>query len=191
MLQMPRIDGPDPGPPVNEAFADNSSRIDSKAQEYRRARRPLAQHIAWKIITPQDGVARCGGSATPLSPPPPGPLPAAPLPVPVPTPPAPVPGPRTLEAPCIGAGPWRGVSVAGVVFTGGVSIRGLGATTGVASLLMFFGEDPPSFSLGFGRWLWGGGGGGVCGGLSRLRTLSVDCKSVQVDCPGQMQEGEQ
>ena len=58
------------------------------------------------------GVTRRGGSATPLSPPPPGPLPPAPLPVPLPTPPAPVPGPRTSDAPWVGAAPCRGVSVA-------------------------------------------------------------------------------
>ena len=41
----------------------------------------------------------------PEPPPPPGPLPPRPLPVPVPTPPAPVPGPRTSDAPCVGAAP--------------------------------------------------------------------------------------
>src|SRR5206468_6474351 len=107
------------------------------------------------------GVARCGGSAaTPLSPPPPGPFPPLPLPVPVPIPPAPVPGPRTSDAPCVGAVPCRGVSVAAIFCTGGVSIFGFGATTGVASLLMFFGAEPPCFSLGLGWWCCCGGGGG-------------------------------
>ena len=43
---------------------------------------------------------------------------------------------------------------------GGVTIRGFGATTGVASLLMFCGDEPPSLSLGFAREACRGGGGG-------------------------------
>lgn len=118
------------------------------------------------------GVTRCGGSAT--SPPPPGPVPPLPFPVPVPTPPAPVPGPRTSDAPCVGAAPWRGVSVAAIFCTGGVSIRGFGATTEVAWLLMFLGDDPPAFNLGLGWWRRrGGGGGGVSLRLSMLRARCV------------------
>src|SRR6476469_8067348 len=106
------------------------------------------------------GVVKCGGWATPLSPPPPDPLPPAPLPVPVPAPPAPVPGPRTSDAPCVGAVPCRGVSEAAICCTGGVTILGLGATTGVASLLIFLGAEPPSFSFGLGCCFCVGGGGG-------------------------------
>jgi hypothetical protein len=91
-------------------------------------------------------------------------LPPLPLPVPLPIPPAPVPGPRTFDAPCVGAAPWRGVSLAAIFWTGGVSIRGFGATTGVASLRTFFGADPPSLSLGLCCWRCCGGGGGGGGG---------------------------
>src|SRR4051794_41876053 len=96
------------------------------------------------------GVTRCGGLATPLSPPPPGPLPPAPLPVPEPTPPAPVPGPRTSDAPWVGAAPWRGVSVAAIVWIGGGSVLGFCAATPVALLFLFLGAGPPSFFFGLG-----------------------------------------
>src|SRR4051794_11996585 len=129
------------------------------------------------------GVTRCGGLATPLSPPPPGPLPPAPLPVPVPTPPAPVPGPRTSDAPWVGAVPCRGVSLAAIFCTGGVSIFGLGATTGVASLLIFLGADPPSFSFGLGRCFWVGGGGGGGGGWPTSNVLSTLCGSPRSILP--------
>src|SRR6185295_13545283 len=102
--------------------------------------------------------------------PPPGPVPPAPLPVPVPAPPAPVPGPTTFDAPWVGALPWRGISAAAIGLTGGVSTFGLGATTGVASLLMFLGLDPPSFSFGFAVCWAGGGGGG--GGGSGARSIT-------------------
>jgi len=55
-------------------------------------------------------------------------------------------------------------------------MRGFGATTGVAWLLMFLGDDPPSFSLGLGCWCCRGGGDG--GGVSlRLKMLSERCVS--------------
>jgi len=66
-----------------------------------------------------------------------------------PRPPAPVPGPATFDAPCVGDVPWRGVSLVAIFGGRGITIGGLGATTGVASLLMFLGADPPSFSFGF------------------------------------------
>src|SRR5687767_814506 len=118
-----------------------------------------------------------GPTATP--PPPPVPLPAPPLPVPVPTPPAPVPGPRTFEAPCVGSVPSRGVSLVAILGGSGSTIGGFGATTGVASLLMFLGDAAPSFALGFAFsacWTGGGGGGGGGGRISlRSNTSSVRC----------------
>ena len=39
-------------------------------------------------------------------------------------------------------------------------MRGFGATTAVAWLLIFWGADPPSRSLGFRCRCWRGGGGG-------------------------------
>ena len=71
-----------------------------------------------------------------------------------------------------------GVSVATIGWTGGVSILGLGATTGVASLLMFLGLDPPSFSLGFGCCRCGGGGGGGIGSV-RSKSVSALWESVR------------
>ena len=58
--------------------------------------------------------------------------------------------------------PCRGVWVAAI--GDGVGIFGAGATTGVASLRMFLGAEPPCFFFGFGCCLWGGGGGGGGGG---------------------------
>ena len=110
------------------------------------------------------GETRCGGSATPLSPPPPGPYPPEPLPLPVPVPPAPVPGPANGAEPWVGIVPCRGVSLAAIWGTGGTTTFGLGASTGVASLLMLGGAEPPSFSLGLGCCFCGGGGGGGGGG---------------------------
>ena len=107
-------------------------------------------------------------------------------------PPAPVPGPRTSDAPWVGALPWRGVSLAAICCTGGVTIRGFGATTGVASLLMFVGADPPSFSLGFGCCLL------RRGRRRRRRRVWREVEDAQralrvaeVDLAGQMKEGEQ
>ena len=118
------------------------------------------------------GVASRGGSATPQ--PAPEPFPPAPLPVPLPAPPAPVPGPATSAAPCVGAVPARGVALAAMCWTGGSRITGLGATTGVAWLLMFLGAEPPSFSLTLGCCRGRGGGGGGGGGCrARSNTWKV------------------
>jgi hypothetical protein len=48
--------------------------------------------------------------------------------------------------------------------TGGTITLGFGASTGVASLLMFGGAEPPSFSLGLGCCVCRGGGGAGGGG---------------------------
>ena len=74
-----------------------------------------------------------------------------------------------------------GVSVTGIGGGTGSSIFGLGAATGVASLLMFLGEAAPSFSLGFsfssGTSTIGGGGwiftSISCGMISRSMTRIV------------------
>ena len=58
-------------------------------------------------------------------------------------------------------------SVTAICGIGGTTTCGLGAATGVASLLMFGGAAPPSFSLGLACCLGGGGGGGG-GGFSAL-----------------------
>ena len=76
----------------------------------------------------------------------------------------------TLDAPCVGAAPCRGVSRGRDLLDGRSHDRGLGATTGVASLLMFLGAEPPSFSFGFGCCACCGGGGGGGGGDCACRT---------------------
>ena len=53
-------------------------------------------------------------------------------------------------------------------FIAAVFIFGVGATTGVASLRIFLGADPPCFSFRLGCCFWRGGGGGGGGGRSRL-----------------------
>ena len=124
------------------------------------------------------GVTSRGGYATPPSPPP-APTPD-PVPVPLPVPPVPVPGPRTSAAPCVGAVPWRGVSVTAILGGCGISICGLGATTGVAWLRMFAG-DPPAFSSGLGRsrcCCAGGGGGGGGGTWPTSNTCKPRCTSA-------------
>ena len=70
--------------------------------------------------------------------------------------------------------------MAAIFCTGGVSMRGLGATTGVAWLLMFLGAEPPSFSLGFACCCAGGGGGGGGGGFWPISiTRRTDCGSAR------------
>ena len=111
-------------------------------------------------------------SAT-ASPPVPAPFP---LPLPPPVPPAPVPGPRTSDDPWVVSVPCRGVSVVAITGTGGTWICGLGAMTGVAWLLMFFGAEVPCLGLG---WTGFGGAGGGRGGLVTSKTFNTLCGSAR------------
>ena len=70
-------------------------------------------------------------------------------------------------------------------------MRGFGATTGVASLLMFLGADPPSFSFGLGCVCCCGGGGGGGAGLLKSKMLQRILRIAQVDLAREMQEREQ
>jgi len=68
----------------------------------------------------------------------------------------------------------------------GSTILGLGATTGVASLLMFLGEAAPSFAFGFcfDTSFWTGGGGGGGGLISvTSNTWSFRCGSAKLIVP--------
>ena len=135
-------------PRIDRAFADRPLARPAGAGR-RRAARPLIEQAAVEIAAAQhrrEQARRVQRRRRRRRRP--GHCPPAPLPVPVPTPPAPVPGPRTSDAPWVGAAPWRGVSLTRDLRHRRSTIFGLGATTGVASLLMFLGDEPPSFSLG-------------------------------------------
>jgi len=80
--------------------------------------------------------------------------------------------------------PWRGVRVAAI--GDGTGIFGVGATTGVASLRMFLGAEPPCFSFGFGCcFCLGGGGGGGGGGRGGFtsNTRSTLCSAASGSWP--------
>ena len=155
------IDLRDAGPAIYGALADITAWIDAKPHEHRRISRPLLEDIAREIVTCEhrrDEMRGFGNAIVPASP---DPLPAAPLPVPVPMPPAPVPAPAIGAEPCVASVPARGVSLARIWGTWGMT--DFCASTGVASLLMFGGAAAPSFSFGLGSCFCfgvGGGGGG-------------------------------
>ena len=137
------------------------------------------------------GVTRCGGSATPLSPPPPAPFPAVAAARSV------ADSPRASSGSAHVRSALRRISVPAAAFRsrrslglGGVTTFGLGATTGVASLLMFFGAEPPSLSFGFGCcacWRWRRRRRNV----AQVEHTHYALRIGQIDFPRQMEQGEQ
>jgi protein TonB len=80
-----------------------------------------------------------------------------------------------------------GFSATGIGGGTGSSMRGLGATTGVAVLLMFLGEEAPSFAFGF-SFSSGSGTGGGGGGIGARPTL-ITPKLTGRDYPREVLRG--